>query len=80
MGALIGPIIAGNVLEALGIERGWYTVVGVAVAFFLLPLPVIWYAYPATRNPWNKARRTKEEEGGGNIIVARANEQARSGE
>ena len=62
VGAFIGPLIAGNVLEGLGIERGWYTVVGISVLFFLIPVPVVWYTYPAWKNPFIK-RETDEKTG-----------------
>jgi MFS family permease len=62
VGAFIGPLIAGNVLEGLGIEKGWYTVVGISVLFFLIPVPFVWWAYPAWRNPFSKKQEASKVE------------------
>lgn len=35
-------MIAGQVLHAAGIERGWQIVIGVICALFLFTLPGIW--------------------------------------
>ena len=45
LGAFIGPIIAGQVLGHLGIEKGWYTMIGVSVAFYLICIPGILLHY-----------------------------------
>lgn len=43
----VGPIIAGQVLESLGIEKGWYTMLGVTIGCYVVCIPGIILKYSA---------------------------------
>jgi len=52
IGAFIGPIIAGQVLDAIGTQRGWWTLAGLGAglsAVLLAPI-AIWLGGPIRRN------------------------------
>lgn len=46
IGSFVGPIASGQLLQGLGIENGFYAVVGISEAFFLFCIPMILWKFP----------------------------------
>lgn len=57
LGSFVGPIASGQLLQGMGIENGFYTVVGISEAFFLLCIPMILWKFPK-HSARNKAATT----------------------
>jgi MFS family permease len=46
LGSFVGPIASGQLLQGLGIENGFYTLVGIAEGCFLLCIPLVIWQFP----------------------------------
>lgn len=46
IGSFVGPIVSGQALQGLGVENGFYTLVGISEAFFLMCIPMVLWKFP----------------------------------
>lgn len=46
IGSFIGPIVSGQALQGLGVENGFYTLVGISEGFFLMCIPMVIWKFP----------------------------------
>lgn len=57
LGSFVGPIASGQLLQRMGIENGFYTVVAISELFFLLCIPMVIWKFP---KPSQKAKAAAE--------------------
>ncbi|BGO98782.1 hypothetical protein JCM10021v2_002443 [Rhodotorula toruloides] len=76
IGALVGPIIAGQILSGLGVRKGWValTVLSAGLSAVFVPPVLVYVGGPLKLGRGKKDAQAREEEGGGDRTEEKARE------